>query len=215
MSKIKLSFSLLLALILVGMLSNAAFAKSPFSFAATQNADNTYTVTFKSLSTDKAGTVYSVTLRDANNAEVGTPQGFTTTADGSQAFTLFTPKLTVNARYTVELVNKANPTLVVASSELLVADNSNGIIDTKDVDHDTNLVNANETGFEGLSKKRSGQKMHGSYQNNTNSCASCHQTHTGEDHYLLFRDGTYSTCAACHDGTMGANGVFEDPSAKS
>ncbi|MEH7247699.1 cytochrome c3 family protein [Neobacillus niacini] len=216
MSKIKLSFSLLLALILVGMLSNAAFAKSPFSFGATQNADNTYTVTFKALSTDKAGTVFTVTLRDAGNSEVGTPQDFTTAVDADpQTFTYTTSALTVGARYTAELVYKANPTLVVASSDLLVADSNNGIIDTSKVDHSTNLINANETGFEGLSKKRSGQKMHGSYQNNTNSCASCHQTHTGEDHYLLFRDGTYSTCAACHDGTMGANGVFEAASAKS
>ncbi|WP_045518208.1 cytochrome c3 family protein [Neobacillus niacini] len=216
MSKTKLGFSLILALLLVGMLSTAAFAKSPFNFAATQNADNTYTVTFKALSTDKAGTVFTVTVRDAGKAEVGTPQDFTTAVDGDpQTFTYTTSALTVGARYTVELVNKANPTLVVASSDLLVADSNNGIIDTSGVDHSTNLVNANETGFEGLSKKRSGQKMHGSYQNNTNSCASCHQTHTGEDHYLLFRDGTYSTCAACHDGTMGANGVFEAPSAKS
>ncbi len=197
------------------MLSNAAFAKSPFSFGATQNADNTFTVKLSSLSTDKAGTVYAVTVRDVNKAVVGTKQAFTTTVDGKQDFSFTTQALTVGARYTAELVNKVNPALVVASSELLVAEYNNGIIDTSNVDHNTNLVNANETGIEGLSKKRSGQKMHGSYQNNTNSCASCHQTHTGEDHYLLFRDGTYSTCAACHDGTMGANGVFEDPSPKS
>ncbi|MEH7112725.1 cytochrome c3 family protein [Neobacillus niacini] len=213
MSKIKLSFSLLLALILVGMLSNAAFAKSPFNFAATQNADNTYTVTFKALSTDKAGTVFTVTVRDANNAVIGTAQDFTTAVDADpQTFSYTTEALTVGARYTAELVYKAaDPTVVVASSDLLVAESNNAIIDTSEVDHSTNMINANETGFEGLSKKRSGQKMHGSYQNNTNSCASCHQTHTGEDHYLLFRDGTYSTCAACHDGTMGANSVFSSP----
>jgi predicted CXXCH cytochrome family protein len=213
MSKTKLSFSLILAFILVGMLSTAAFAKSAMSFAVSQTPDaNTATVTFKGLSTDAAGTVFTITLKDSLNAVVETVD-VTTLADKTGSYT--SPALTVGARYTVELAYKTAPTKVVASGDVLIADYKNAIIDTSNVDHSTNLTNANETGFEGLSKKRSGQKMHGSYQNNTNSCASCHQTHTGEDHYLLFRDGTYSTCAACHDGTMGANGVFDTASAKS
>lgn len=53
------------------------------------------------------------------------------------------------------------------------------------------------------------QKTHGSYQNNTNSCASCHQTHTAQARSLLFADSTYQTCAACHDGTLGFYNVFE------
>ncbi|ALC88792.1 hypothetical protein AM500_02490 [Bacillus sp. FJAT-18017] len=212
MSKAKFSFSMLFALLLVGMLATGAFAKSPFGFEAVQNADTTFTVKFKALSTDKAGTSFKVTVRDAGNAEVGTPQEFTTTVDGNtEEFTYTTSALTEGARYTAELVYTTKPTVVVASTSVLVGEYSNAIIDTSEVDHSTNLMNANETGFEGLSKKRSGQKMHGSYQNNTNSCASCHQTHTGEDHYLLFRDGTYSTCAACHDGTMGAKSVFGAP----
>jgi predicted CXXCH cytochrome family protein len=211
MSKKKLSFSLLLALILVGMFSSAAFAKSAMSFAVTQVGE-TASVTFKGLATDVGGTVFTVTLRDAANAVVETVD-VTTLADKTGSYT--SPALTVGARYSVELAYKTAPTVIVANGDVLIANYSNGIIDTTGVDHSTNLVNANETGFEGLSKKRSGQKMHGSYQNNTNSCASCHQTHTGEDHYLLFRDGTYSTCAACHDGTMGANGVFDAASAKS
>lgn len=213
MSKKKFGFSLLLALVLVSMLSTAAFAKSAMNFAVAQTAGaNTATVTFKGLTTDAAGTVFTVTLKDAANAVVETVD-VTTLADKTGSYT--SPVLIVGARYSVELAYKTAPTVIVASGDVLIADYKNQIIDTSDVDHSTNLVNANETGFEGLSKKRTGQKMHGSYQNNTNSCASCHQTHTGEDHYLLFRDGTYSTCAACHDGTMGANGVFDAASAKS
>ncbi|WP_066315039.1 cytochrome c3 family protein [Bacillus sp. FJAT-29814] len=207
MSKTKLSFSLVLALFLVGILATGAFAKSPFGFEAVQNG-SVFDVAFKGLSTDAAGTEFTVTLRDAANAVVET-KDITTAADKTGSYT--TPTLTEGARYTVELAYKSAPTVVVASTSVLVGNYSNAIIDTSKVDHSTNLMNANETGFEGLSKKRSGQKMHGSYQNNTNSCASCHQTHTGEDHYLLFRDGTYSTCAACHDGTMGANSVFGAP----
>ncbi|CEG29061.1 cytochrome c3 family protein [Bacillus sp. B-jedd] len=207
MSKAKFSFSMLFALLLVGMLATGAFAKSPFGFEAVQNG-SVFDVAFNGLTTDTAGTEFTVTLRDAANAVVETKDIAT---DIAKKGSYTTPTLTEGARYTVELAYKSAPTVIVASTSVLVGNYSNAIIDTSSVDHSTNLMNANETGFEGLSKKRSGQKMHGSYQNNTNSCASCHQTHTGEDHYLLFRDGTYSTCAACHDGTMGAKSVFGAP----
>ncbi|MEH7126702.1 cytochrome c3 family protein [Neobacillus drentensis] len=52
------------------------------------------------------------------------------------------------------------------------------------------------------------QRTHGSYMNNTNSCASCHQTHTGASKNLLFKDGEYATCTACHDGTLGFYNVI-------
>lgn len=53
------------------------------------------------------------------------------------------------------------------------------------------------------------QKTHTDYQNNTNSCASCHQTHTAKADNLLFADSVYQTCSACHDGTLGFYNVFE------
>lgn len=52
------------------------------------------------------------------------------------------------------------------------------------------------------------QRTHGEYMNNTNSCASCHQTHTGASEGLLFKDGEYATCTACHDGTLGFYNVM-------
>ncbi|MED4227224.1 cytochrome c3 family protein [Neobacillus cucumis] len=52
------------------------------------------------------------------------------------------------------------------------------------------------------------QRTHGSYMNNTNSCASCHQTHTAAGASLLFKDGEYATCTACHDGTLGFYNVM-------
>jgi hypothetical protein len=59
------------------------------------------------------------------------------------------------------------------------------------------------------------QRTHGAYQLNTNSCASCHQTHTGAADDLLFKglntngvSGVYYTCTACHDGTLGFYNVF-------
>ena len=62
------------------------------------------------------------------------------------------------------------------------------------------------------------QRTHGEYQNNTNSCASCHQTHTGAAKDLLFKgsssaNGVYNTCTACHDGTLGFYNVFSPSTA--
>jgi predicted CXXCH cytochrome family protein len=82
----------------------------------------------------------------------------------------------------------------------------------------TSIENANKTA-EGVDtndgstsgtviKALTGQKMHTSYQNNTNSCASCHQTHTAKGDQLLFADTVYNTCTACHDGTLGFANVF-------
>ncbi|WP_404329908.1 cytochrome c3 family protein [Mesobacillus maritimus] len=84
------------------------------------------------------------------------------------------------------------------------------------------IDNANDTGvgadaeeapIEGemaeVIKNVDGHKTHGEYQNNTNSCASCHQTHTSKGKQLLFADTTYQTCASCHDGTLGFYNVFE------
>lgn len=53
------------------------------------------------------------------------------------------------------------------------------------------------------------QRTHGEYANDTNSCASCHQTHTASGRALLVKNGIYNTCAACHDGTLGFYNVFE------
>lgn len=85
------------------------------------------------------------------------------------------------------------------------------------------IPNANQTGqgtdADSLIKAVTGadgtkHKTHGSYQNNTNSCASCHQTHTAKSKNLLtFAGGPYSTCTACHDGTLGFYNVFQGSSA--
>jgi predicted CXXCH cytochrome family protein len=79
------------------------------------------------------------------------------------------------------------------------------------------ITNSNETGKNvdlpgdhnsDVVKTLTGQKTHTSYQNNTNSCASCHQTHTAKGDSLLFADSVYNTCTACHDGTLGFKNVF-------
>jgi predicted CXXCH cytochrome family protein len=78
--------------------------------------------------------------------------------------------------------------------------------------------NANQTGvgvdkennFSQAIKNVEGHKTHGDYQHNTNSCASCHQTHTAKTgSRLLFADTQYQTCVSCHDGTLGFYNVLE------
>jgi predicted CXXCH cytochrome family protein len=94
----------------------------------------------------------------------------------------------------------------------------NQSVTTDNDKYDNGINNANKTGEnvgtnDGSSrtdviKNVDGQRTHGQYQNNTNSCASCHQTHTGAGETLLFKDGVYTTCTACHDGTLGFYNVF-------
>jgi predicted CXXCH cytochrome family protein len=88
---------------------------------------------------------------------------------------------------------------------------------------DNGLLNANRSGYgtdgsditgpavvSGVEKTvpLTQQRTHGDYKNDTNSCASCHQTHTAAGDALLIKDGMYNTCAACHDGTLGFYDVF-------
>ena len=85
------------------------------------------------------------------------------------------------------------------------------------------LVNANQTGknvdvndgtsFSDVIKNVEGHATHGEYTNDTNSCASCHQTHTASGRDLLFKNGVYNTCTACHDGTLGFYNVFQGSNA--
>ncbi|GAB6156055.1 hypothetical protein JCM17380_48070 [Desulfosporosinus burensis] len=94
-------------------------------------------------------------------------------------------------------------------------------------DTDNDIANVNETGkkvntndgtsandvIKATDKPSGKQRTHGEYQNNTNSCASCHQTHTGASKKLLFKNGVYYTSTACHDGTLGFYNVFASSSA--
>ncbi|EEG77723.1 cytochrome c3 family protein [Dethiobacter alkaliphilus] len=68
------------------------------------------------------------------------------------------------------------------------------------------VVNANRSGektgkWSDFRRRVSGQAVHTRFATNTNSCASCHMTHTAQGANLLFRANNYATCAACHDGS--------------
>jgi predicted CXXCH cytochrome family protein len=98
-----------------------------------------------------------------------------------------------------ELYNGENGTLTPG----VVGDNIENANDTAEG------VDVNDGSTKGtVVKALTGQHVHTSYQNNTNSCASCHQTHTSQGDQLLFADTVYNTCTACHDGTLGFANVF-------
>jgi predicted CXXCH cytochrome family protein len=68
--------------------------------------------------------------------------------------------------------------------------------------HNSNLT-GQSIGSGGLVKSVSGQKTHTDFKANTNSCASCHMTHTANAEALLFGSSTQDTCTSCHDGSLG------------
>lgn len=53
-------------------------------------------------------------------------------------------------------------------------------------------------GFDRYLRNLSGQSVHSNFFLNTNSCASCHMTHSGQGEKLLFQASVYNTCSACH-----------------
>jgi hypothetical protein len=242
MSKIKFSFSLIIAFLLVGILSTAAFAKDPYGLKPVSQKDLSLLVPFTGNTADPVdykgndnnattpdynAVSFDVVLKDSTGAIVGTAttyQGTIDTTTGKGSVTIPAGVMTAGANYTVSLyhTDDAAHATLLSKSTAVVYDGSNSDmykagtdangnpIDSTHVDVDgSGYKNANLTGFDNTRKNRSGQKVHGFYQNNTNSCASCHQTHTAANgEYLLFKDGVYSTCSACHDGTTGAYNSF-------
>jgi len=223
MTKRRFGLSLLTALALVLMFSVSVMAAvtGVTIQKATVNDQGVLTVDWNA---DAAATDYTVTVKDVTaNADK--------TADASidKDNTVLTLATAPSTKYevTIVTVGGANNTGKTVFNAFTPA--SNKEMTTLDVDN--GIVNANKTGTgvttnDGSTNasviKSSGfkndgtqgtQRTHGEYQNNTNSCASCHQTHTGASKSLLFKDGVYNTCTACHDGTLGFYNVFEHSNA--
>jgi hypothetical protein len=216
MSKIKMSFSLILAIFLVGILSTAAFAKDPYGLKPVQSGLS-LSVPFTGNSADSAdvqGKNFSLIVKGPNNyAKLYGPVALNSSKKGT--FTIPAADITPGVVYNLELWHSDDAGTgvvgtILSKSTGVVTDGHNVPLNNTTVDKDgSGLVNANQTGYNNTRKQRTGQKVHGFYTNNTNSCASCHQTHTAADgEYLLFKDGSYSTCSACHDGTTGAYNSF-------
>lgn len=213
MSKIKWSFSLLFTILLVGVLSTAAFARGAywekvgsdgkggfdFGLKNTASVDQDFTINVFSKSDDYKDAIYTTTattVKAGASATINVPASAGIKVGTIYKFILYIGSNDVGVKFGV-LTDNSN--LAMAS----MADDQNGLLDVDG----SGLINSNHTGQDAVRKNH--EKIHGAYQNNTNSCASCHQTHGAADgEFLLFKDGVYSTCSACHDGTTGAYNAF-------
>jgi predicted CXXCH cytochrome family protein len=203
MDKVKWSFSLLLAFFLVGILSTAAFASDLYSLKAVRT-DSGLEVSFSgspNVATDVAGTKFDLVLmNDSTTPKTYGPIALDNTKHGT--FTIPSSDLASGKTYKIQLFYSSDTNHTTRLTGIVVADTDG-----------SGIPNENQTGSNNLNKSRTGQNVHGAYQNNTNSCASCHQTHTANDNNLLLKDGVYSTCTACHDGTTGGYNYFSPQNA--
>lgn len=224
MSKIKMSFSLILTFILVGIISTAVFASSAYGLKATADGNGGFNFSFTKISTDTQTDftlkVYSV---DPSTKALSSDSVFSSAATSGVTVNVPKTAITVGTIYDFVLTHTTGGDVVGEKFGVLtdfhnlnmanVADAGGKISYTKadgttaqlDI-VGTGLANANHTGQDA---KRPSTGDHGFYQNNTASCGVCHQTHTAANgESLLFKDGVYSTCSACHDGTTGAYNSF-------
>lgn len=213
MSKLKISASVLIVLFLFGVFSTSAFAIAPAQpkqLTATPVSETSIKVTWGAVT---GATGYNVYWND----------GLVVSNQNVLEYTATNLAPAEKYKFAIEAVNASSE-----KSELLVIDEILGlnVYPEKDTT-DMTTINANQTGFgtatndgttSGSVIKSMGMldndgnsgthRTHGDYQNNTNSCASCHQTHTASSKNLLFKNGVYNTCTACHDGTLGFYDVF-------
>ncbi|CAG9608449.1 cytochrome c3 family protein [Pseudoneobacillus rhizosphaerae] len=221
MSKVKLSFSFLLTLLLVGMFSVVAFAAAPSApsvkYFDWKNGNIHVGWTWTAASGGATNVTYKIFV-DGDTAGIDVPvaSGNSYVATGLTSTDNHT--FQVAATTTDGISGKSTLVTVVpekANNEAMVG------LDGKPIPEgevDNGINNAHKTGVGQVVKNPGNQldnagkigahKLHGSYQNNTNSCASCHQTHTAASSGLLFKNGAYNTCTACHDGTLGFYNVF-------
>jgi len=226
MSKKRFGLSLLTALAMVLIFSVTALA------AITGVAITKATVDDQGLlkviwTADAGATDYTVTVKDVTDK--ANPVDKTADATIDEVNTTLTLATAPSSKYevtivTVDGVNATAKTVFNAftpasNRELVLVDVDNGILNanqtgkgvtTNDGSTNTDVIKSSDVKNDGTTGT---QRTHGEYQNNTNSCASCHQTHTGASKSLLFKDGVYNTCTACHDGTLGFYNVFESSNA--
>jgi predicted CXXCH cytochrome family protein len=219
MSKMKISVSALLMLVVMSLFSMVAFAAAPdatTSLRATIETNKTVKVFWSQVTGATSYKVY-VDGTEVNQTANGTTVTYTYTAAETAAKQWNIEVSALNADG-----EGAKVSYKLATGPAYNADFGKASTD-KQNDNDINNANQSGAGVGGQgvntgvlksndmvdTKGHEGaQRTHGEYQNNTNSCASCHQTHTAASKSLLFKDGVYSTCTACHDGTLGFYNVF-------
>ncbi|MFJ5759633.1 cytochrome c3 family protein [Neobacillus sp. NPDC093182] len=219
MCKMKISVSTLLMLIVMSLFSMVAFAAAPdatTSLRATIDTNKSVKVFWSQVIGATSYKVY-VDGTEVHQTANGTTVTYTYIAADTAAKQWNIEVSAVNADG-----EGAKVSYKLATGPAYNADFGKASTDKQ---NDNDITNANQSGGgvggqavnTGVLQSnnmvdnkghKGAQRTHGEYQNNTNSCASCHQTHTAASKSLLFKDGVYSTCTACHDGTLGFYNVF-------
>ena len=78
----------------------------------------------------------------------------------------------------------------------------------EDIPFNANFTGKIGAGWLSYGRQVDGQLIHSTFQKNSNSCASCHMTHTGGSKSLLFQSSGYNSCVTCHDGSFGPYDVL-------
>lgn len=224
MSKIKLSLSFLLTLVLVGMFSAIAFASVEGPKVTDWNSsDGHLDFTW--------GTVAGATDYEVWKVVPGQAAVDVSPADGIMTYSVDGLANSSTVEWEIVAVDGTGTEIsetvfyMTAGGPKFNKAMSTDLVGT-DAANDNGLINANQTGknvggqtekfsdiirSSGMTNKDGSvttHRTHGDYANNTNSCASCHQTHTAASKNLLFKNGVYATCTACHDGSLGFYNVF-------
>jgi predicted CXXCH cytochrome family protein len=224
MRKLRVSFSLLLMMVLVGMFSAVAFGatSAPTNVKVTIGYDNNMTVSWDSVAEASKYKVYLNGVEKVTTSDAATLTAvFSIVLDSKQTeqFNVEVSALDatdVESPKTLKILTGDNKDLLgsrvgtdTANDNLTNNNNLSGVGSGGQTDKFSSVIKSNGMKYNDKNKAAGTHKTHGEYQNNTNSCASCHQTHTASAENLLFKNGVYNTCTACHDGTLGFYNVFE------
>ncbi|MBO0961416.1 hypothetical protein J1P26_17050 [Neobacillus sp. MM2021_6] len=200
MSKIRISLSTIMTLILVSLFSIVASA------AAAPNAGIPVVTSSNSVLLGQDYTL-TWTKNGSNNVD-----NYKIIWDGGDVVTLDNATLS----YTVTA-----PSLGVHRYEIWAAATTNGdsqhyrgTVEVVKGDKVVKLPESvnNEIGNDG--NPMTHNNTHGNFQNNTASCANCHSAHNGGNDMLLkYQSTELDMCMSCHDGTMGFYNVEVESSA--
>lgn len=218
MSKLKINFSLLVGILLVFM-ATSAFAAMPSEVPMVQLAKSGNPIAIKDgvmslkWTATTGATSYVISVENADGVDVEVPA--VEAIGDEETFDFPYGDVTVGESQVIFKVQAKDGADVTAGKTVTAyaADGYNA--EQVGDPGDNGAYNANRTGDPlKINKAKSGHRTHGNYQNNTNSCAGCHQTHTAAADALLFKSSVYDTCIACHDGTLGQYNVFETDRSK-
>jgi predicted CXXCH cytochrome family protein len=213
MGKLKISFTTLMTLVLVGLLSIVAAAATmvpgPTNVTKTVTVNGgTHDVTINWDAVPSADTYNVYWNGDTTGVDNGAAKTYSQTGLADGNYTIAIEGVIAGVKTAKTSVTIQVKTATVDGGPITTGHPAKGI----------NVATKDNNGVD------SQQRTHGNFQNNTNSCANCHSTHNGEaaadgsNNFLLMKGGEFDLCMSCHDGTMGfynVEGAYDGATASS